>query len=218
MKPIVYTLGQHMPNTRLIFIQEVPRTNPKVRRATFQCACGNVVDLDIAWVVHLNTTSCGCYRSEVVAEKNTKHSHAVRENTSGAYRSWQAMHQRVKANPLYAHVNVCDRWSGDDGFANFIADMGDRPEQFSIERRDNSKGYEPSNCEWADRITQATNTSNTVLVSIGDETHSINEWCRIKGIVYHIIKQRRRRGMSIEDAITTPLNESKRGRKNGQKS
>lgn len=30
---------------------------------------------------------------------------------------------------------------------------------------------------------------------------------------YHVVKQRRKRGMSIEDAITTPLNTSKQGRK-----
>ena len=211
---IKYQEGYTFPNTRLTFIKEIERTNPKVRRATFKCECGNHIDLAIAWVVHLNSTSCGCYRSEVTAEKNTKHSHAVRNSKSGAYRSWQAMHQRVKVNPLYAHVSVCDRWSGENGFANFIADMGDRPDQFTIERRDNDKGYDPSNCVWADRITQATNSSNAVQVTIDGVSHTINEWCRIKGIGYHVIKQRRKRGMSIEDAITTPLNESKRGRKN----
>ena len=215
MKPIVYTPGQQMPNTRLTFVKEAERVNPKVRRATFLCDCGNYIDLAIAWVVHLNSTSCGCYRSETTADANTKHSHAVRDNKSGAYRSWQAMHQRVKVNPLYAHLSVCDRWSGDEGFANFIADMGDRPDKCSVERRENSKGYEPSNCEWADRIIQATNSSNAVQVNIGGVSHTINEWCRIKGIGYHVIKQRRKRGMSIEDAITTPLNQSKRGRKNG---
>ena len=212
--PIKYQQGHTFPNTRLTFVTEIERTNPKVRRATFQCECGNLIDLAIAWVVHLNSTSCGCYRSEATTEKNTKHSHAVRDNKSGAYRSWQAMHQRVKVNPLYAHVSVCDRWSGNDGFANFIADMGDRPNRFTIERRENHKGYDPTNCEWADRTTQATNSSNAVQITIDGVSHTINEWCRIKGIGYHVIKQRRKRGMSTEEAITTPLNESKRGRRN----
>ncbi len=161
MRSITYLNGQRMPNTRLTYVQEVQRANPKRRRAEFLCDCGQTVVTDLAWVVHLNTTSCGCVRSEQVATRNTVHGQAQRGMASGAYRSWQAMHQRVTTNPLYVNRIICPRWCGDDGFANFYADMGDRPPGMSIERIDNDGIYEPSNCKWATATEQNRNKSNT---------------------------------------------------------
>lgn len=211
-KYIEYNFGELFPNTRLSFQHDLPPIG-KRRRAMFLCSCGKLIERDISWVKNLNTTSCGCYRAEVVVSKNTKHSQATRLNKSGAYRSWQAMHQRCKSDPHYVNIVICERWCGESGFINFLSDMGDRPSNLTIERIDNSKGYEPSNCIWANRLVQANNSINTVKVTINDETHSISEWCRIKNITYALVKQRRNRGLSLEDAITTPINQSKQGRK-----
>jgi hypothetical protein len=48
-------------------------------------------------------------------------------------------------------VTVCERWRGDDGWKNFLADMGPRPSiKHSIDRYPDSDGnYEPTNCRWA---------------------------------------------------------------------
>lgn len=198
--------------TRYTFIREVTRVNPKLRRGLFRCDCGNEKELDIFRVRHLNSTSCGCFRSELVAEKNTKHGNATREKKTGAYRSWQAMHQRVKVNPLYKERNICERWSGDKGFENFVEDMGERPKGMSLERKDNDRGYEPENCKWATKQEQAQNTSMVVRVSRNGVEQSIAEWCRALGTPYATVKQRRQRGMSLEDALFTPLDKSKQNR------
>ena len=53
-------------------------------------------------------------------------------------------------------IKVCRRWQ--QSFFNWLQDMGLRPDRsFTLERVDNSKGYNPSNCKWATRAEQALN-------------------------------------------------------------
>lgn len=78
------------------------------------------------------------------------------------YYSWGNMLKRVLSpnNPAYKWygargITVCERWRK---FENFYADMGDKPTpKHSIERVNNNGDYEPSNCVWATKETQARN-------------------------------------------------------------
>lgn len=61
-----------------------------------------------------------------------------------------------KAYHLYGArgITVCDEWHD---INNFIADMGDKPKGYSLERLDNNQGYNPENCVWANPTRQARN-------------------------------------------------------------
>ena len=80
------------------------------------------------------------------------------------YKSWCQMHRRCKCPRdgkyhLYGErgIKVCEKWTGHDGFWNFISDMGDRPDGYSLDRIDVDGDYCPENCRWADAKTQANN-------------------------------------------------------------
>ncbi len=154
---ITFNHLDRMPNTRLRFLVDRPSKN-KRRQALFICDCGNEVETDLNWVRFLNITSCGCYKAEMLIKKNTKHSQASRQEKTGAYRSWQAMHQRVKNHPCYVDVDIDESWCGEEGFSQFFADMGHRPEGLTLERINTLGGYSKQNCKWATRKEQSNNT------------------------------------------------------------
>lgn len=197
--------GDRMDGTRLTFLKEVERAHPQHRRCLFKCDCGKEVEKDLAWVKHLNTTSCGCYRKEFVAQKNRTHSQA--EQMTGCYRSWKAMKQRVKADPLYKDRHICERWL--HSFENFYEDMGDRPEGYTLERKNNNKGYSPDNCVWATMSQQAINKSTTNFIEIQGTTKSLSEWLALFNLSHTTYKDRIFAGMSPQDALLTPVNISK---------
>lgn len=83
---------------------------------------------------------------------------------SSEFHAWVNMMQRCYNldHPNYLlyggrGIKVCADWK--QSFINFYRDMGDKPSpELTLERIDNERGYEPSNCKWATMKEQSNNT------------------------------------------------------------
>jgi len=134
------------------------------------------------------------------------------------YQIWNGMLGRCM-NPRDMHfhnygakgISVCDRWMS---FWAFVEDMGARPSiQHSIDRIDNTKGYEPGNCRWATKREQTINRSITRLIEFQGVKKCLTDWACDLGISVNGLRDRIESGWSIERALTTPVNLSKRNKR-----
>lgn len=100
-------------------------------------------------------------------------------------------------------IHVCDEWMND--YVRFKTDMGDRPDGYTLERIDNSKGYNKENCKWATRKENQTNRSSVKLVNYFGEMLSIAEIARRHNLESATLNSRLKRfNWPLEKAINTP--------------
>lgn len=113
----------------------------------------------------------------------------MNKKTMKEYRIWRAMKARCYApsqtKGMYKqnHITVCDRWKND--FDAFLADMGNIPgNDYSLERINVLKGYQPDNCKWIPQKEQPKNRTNTIWVFYGGERMCLRDMARRTGIKY----------------------------------
>lgn len=131
----------------------------------------------------------------------------MRSPDNPTYRSYKAMIDRCckpdhHAFPHYGGrgITVMPRWHE---FHNFIRDMGLRPPGHTIDRIDNDKSYEKSNCRWATATEQARNRRNNLYVEYNGVTKPLREWSVETGVSYHTLYTRiYRKGLSADVAFT----------------
>ena len=173
---------------------------PPKGRTLFICACdcGGKITLNSSDLQSGNTKSCGCYRREISSRINLKHGATVNGKHTGAYRSWTTMKSRCyneDNNRFYAYggrgIRVCDRWL--ESFDNFFADMGDRPEGYSLDRIDVNGNYSPENCKWATTTEQSRNQRTNFWYMFGEEKMIQADVARALGVHPAVVLQMRRK-------------------------
>ncbi len=106
---------------------------------------------------------------------------------SDTYRVWAGVIQRCTNTKSKGYkdyggrgITVCARWR--HSFENFLADMGERPEGLTLDRRDNNGPYSPENCRWVTHFVQMGNTRRNVWVTYLGETRYLSAWARYFGV------------------------------------
>lgn len=101
-----------------------------------------------------------------------------------SYRSMKqrCLNQNAREYPQYGGrgIKICDRWLDDNGFENFLEDLGKRPAGTTLDRKDVNGDYDPTNCRWSNwniqnhnQRTRSTNKSGFRGVSLEKRS---NKW------------------------------------------
>lgn len=118
-----------------------------------RCVCGAEVVVSGALLRRGHTQSCGCLHREIISTHG--------KYKTRTYRLWGAMKSRCVHSMYYTGVSVCPSWA--QSYEAFVADMGECPEGLTLDRIDNTKGYEPGNCRWATMKEQVRNRRTNKL-------------------------------------------------------
>ncbi len=172
------------------------------------CECGNSKIVEAYKLKTGNTSSCGCF------QKESRHFHTRTHGKTNCpeHKVWFGMKQRCynPKNPNYVNyggrgIKICDRWLGENGFMNFMEDMGPRPSKNHTIERDEVNGiYEPSNCRWLLKELQAINKRNNRFITFNGETKHISEWSRGVNGGHSVVGKRLKNGWPLDLALTLP--------------
>lgn len=177
--------------------------NLKVR-----CSCGTELSAVKGAIRSGNTTSCGCRRKTTMQKMLT--THGMREHP--LYQTWADMRKRCYSPNSAAWeyyggrgISICSAWGS---FAQFVSDMGERPEGRTLERKDTNGNYSPENCVWATVATQNVNTRKSLRYLYAGQRLTIQELAAkaaTHGVTIGTLRGRLNRGMSVELAVELPL-------------
>ena len=113
-----------------------------------------------------------------------------------------------KSNRYYVYgakgIKVCERWMT---LNNFLEDMLPTYKKgLTIDRIDNNKGYEPSNCRWATMKEQQNNRTNNRWFEFRGMKKTMAQWAEYMGINKTTLDMRiNTYNWDIIDALTRPV-------------
>lgn len=145
-------------------------------QAKYKCACdcGNFCFVLAGNLKKGNSKSCGCARKETCSKRMSVLNKNHGQTNTKVWKTWRGILERTtkQYSPNYLRygangIGLHKDWHDFQSFLNYI---GSPPSKYhSIDRIDNSKGYEPGNVRWATPKEQARNRSTNVYVSIEGE-------------------------------------------------
>lgn len=188
----------------------IARADAQGRRSYYcLCTCGAIKAVRIDHLRRKRCSSCGCYRVDTARTLNTIHG----ATDSRLYSIWCNMKRRCGNSHATGFqywggkgVTVCDEWRR--SFAEFQtwALANGYTDSLTLNRIDNSKGYSPDNCRWANRTVQSRNRNNkTKYVPNSKTMLPMSVLAEEAGIPYKTFMARLASGWDLQRAMTTPL-------------
>lgn len=172
-----------------------------------ECECGNKIIATNTEIKRKYIKNCGCDKTKRIV----KHTHNNR-----IYNIYYGMKRRClnKENKDYKNygakgITICKEWQEDFlNFYNWAINNG-YADNLSIDRIDNNGNYEPNNCRWVTMQEQHRNYSQNRNYTINNQTRCLTEWCEIYHMKYTTVIDRLKKGATILDALTKPIDKNK---------
>lgn len=173
-----------------------------------KCDCGNTKNFPGGNLKRGHAKSCGCLPKEIIAQRNTVHG----MRSDPLYQVWGGMKNRC-TNPNtenFAYwggrgITVCNEWRHDFvAFHDHVSQLPHCGEKGrSLDRIDNSLGYQPGNVRWATAKEQGRNTRVNILITHNGKTQCLSAWAEELGLSLGMLHQRIRAGWSARRMLTT---------------
>jgi hypothetical protein len=176
-----------------------------------RCDCGEVKVVSYHSMNAGAIQSCGCLHRERTSAKNKTHGMSRKR----IYKVWHSMISRChnsksKAFKWYGarNISVCKRWR--NSFVNFLYDMGYPPtSKHSLDRENNNGNYTPRNVIYRTQKEQMNNCRLNRWYTFNNKRHNVSQWSELTGINKSTLQNRLKK-MSINDALTVPVNKKLR--------
>ena len=188
---------------RLVVIKRMKNSKDGKAMWLCRCDCGNKTIVPTCNLNSGHSKSCGCITAESASKRNKKHG----DRHTRLYGIWTNMKTRCANGNCnrsrYYHekgIFVCEEWESYENFKKWSLENGYN-DSLTLDRIDNSKGYEPSNCRWATYKQQERNKTNNHVISYNGMSKTMVEWSEILGINYGTLRSRIYRGWSIQRAF-----------------
>jgi hypothetical protein len=98
-------------------------------------------------------------------------------------------------------IEVCDEWLNDFiNFYNWAIENGYQ-DGLQIDRINVDGNYEPNNCRWVTRTTNANNKRNNIKYTHDGVTLTMKQWCQKLGLNYKTVMTRYYRGHTIGECL-----------------
>lgn len=146
-----------------------------------------------------------------IKQRKAKHGHTRQVNGkttySKTYLAWRNMRNRctMPALPEYKHyggrgITYDPAWID---FNAFLADMGECPDMFTIDRIDVNGDYTKENCRWVSRTENQRNQRRAKMITWNGQTKHFIEWAAELGLNPDTLRSRVfRHNWPLERAMT----------------
>ena len=172
-----------------------------------RCECGNTARIRCSHLRHGRVKSCSCLNGEKHGECKGK-----------IYNKWRAIKDRCyrpknTGAKIYFKrgIKMCDEWNKSFiSFRDWCLKNGYK-DGLTIDRINNEKGYEPSNCRLVSSRDNCNNRRNTIMVEYHGHKIAFTQLLRDRGLMKHmgVIRQRMKRWGSVEMAFDKPIKKGK---------